>query len=193
MKKKIIIVITSIIIILTVLVIVIFVNDELRFKLSYEYINYMEYDNGKTIKVNIPLNNNIKYLQDDEIIDFLKSGTGIIYFGYNTCPWCRNIIEILLETANEKDVNTIYYVNTHDDLSKIKDELYELLDEYLKEDDKLNKRLSVPDVYFVKNGKIITHHVGTVDGYKNPYSGMNDSQINELKDIYKRGIEMINK
>ena len=191
MKKKIFIIgIISLIIIL--IGIICYSSDSIRFKVSYEYINIVEYDNGKTIKVDIPVNNGIKYLANDEIIDFFKTGTGIVYFGYNTCPWCRNIIEPLIEVASEENINTIYYVNSKNDLSKIKKDLYKILDDYLKTDpETLEKRLAVPDVYFIKDGKIMFHHIGTVESYKNPYNRMNNKQIKELKEIYRSGIEVI--
>ena len=191
MKKKIFII--GIIFLIIILIGIIYYNsDSIRFKVSYEYINIVEYDNGKTIKVDIPVNNGIKYLANDEIIDFFKTGTGIVYFGYNTCPWCRNIIEPLIEVASEENINTIYYVNSKNDLSKIKKDLYKILDDYLKTDpETLEKRLAVPDVYFIKDGKIMFHHIGTVESYKNPYNRMNNKQIKELKEIYRSGIEVI--
>ena len=191
MKKKIFII--GIIFLIIILIGIIYYNsDSIRFKVSYEYINIVEYDNGKTIKVDIPVNNGIKYLANDEIIDFFKTGTGIVYFGYNTCPWCRNIIEPLIEVASEENINTIYYVNSKNDLSKIKKDLYKILDDYLKTDpETLEKRLAVPDVYFIKDGKIMFHHIGTVESYKNPYNRMNNKQIKELKEIYRSGIEAI--
>lgn len=190
MKKK--IIITSIIlIIVTITCFCLYQVDSIRFKFSYEYINLLEYNNGKKIKVNIPWNNQIKYLKENEVIDFLNSETGIIYFGYNDCPWCRNIVEPLLEIAEEENIDTVYYVDTHS-IKSITDDLYKVLNDYLKTDPETNKkRLAVPDVYFIKEGKIMTHHIGTVDSYNNSYLGMNKTQIEELKDIYRKGIEMI--
>ena len=108
MKKKIIIIIPIMIILVSIICFVTYQDDQLRFKLSYEYINYMEYDNGKKIKVSIPSNNKIKYVSNTEILDILDSKTGIIYFGYNTCPWCRNAAPILIEAAKENNIETIY-------------------------------------------------------------------------------------
>lgn len=191
MKKKIIIVTISITLLL-IIGLVSYSNDAIRFKISYEYINAVEYSNGKKIKVSIPLNNQIKYLNNNDIITFLKEGTGIIYFGYNTCPWCRNIVEPLLEVADENSIDKVYYVDIHH-ISKIKKEIINILDDYLRLDEETNtKVLAVPDVYFIKNGKILTHHIGTVDSYKNPYLGMNNKQKEELKRIYNEGIEAIN-
>ena len=192
MKKKIIIIISIILIISLIFTIIYKTNDQFRFKLSYEYINLVDYDNGKKIKVNIPYNNHIKYLENDEIITFLTKKTGIIYFGYNTCPWCRNIVEPLIETINKNHINNLYYVDVNKGIKGISNKLLEILDSTLDQDNSEKKGLNVPAVYFVKNGKIVCHHIGTIDGYNNPYKSMTTKQQNELKKIYERGIEAIN-
>ena len=191
MKKKVLIIL--IVVFITFIIgLICFQTDSIRFKISYEYINLVEYNNGKKIKVNIPIDNKIKYIRDKEIIDFFENGTGIIYFGYNTCPWCRNILEPLIEVVKEEKVDTIYYVNSKKEISNIRKDLYKILDNHLKIDPDTNKkRLAVPDVYFIKNGKIISHHVGTVESYINPYNEMTNKQKKELKEIYRKKIEAI--
>ena len=99
---------------------------------------------------------------------------------------------ILVDSVRENKIDTLYYVDIHSvDISSIKNELYEILDPYLREDDEGNKRLSVPDVYVVKDGEIMGHHIGTVESYKNPYNGMSDEQKEELKEIYNDLIKEI--
>lgn len=191
MKKKLII-IGTILLCLVVIGIFLYSQDNIRFKISYEYVNLSEYSNGKKIKVKIPINNKVKYVGKNEVLELLKSGTGVIYFGYNTCPWCRNAVPILVDSVRENKIDTLYYVDIHSvDISSIKNELYEILDPYLREDDEGNKRLSVPDVYVVKDGEIMGHHIGTVESYKNPYNGMSDEQKEELKEIYNDLIKEI--
>lgn len=192
-KKWIFITLASILVIFIIGVIVILTNDELRFKFEYGMINYIPYENGEKIVIDIPFNNGIKYLEGDEIIDTFRNETGIIYLGYSSCPWCRNIIEPLIEVAKENDIDTIYYVNVyHEKFDSIKDELKEILNDYLRVDEETNQKVfATPDVYFIKDGEIKTHHISTVKSYRNPYRGMNDEQIKELKAIYQAGIEEI--
>ena len=45
----------------------------------------------------------------------------------------------------------------------------------------------------MKDGKVTTHHIGTIDTYRNPYQKMDKNQKEELKEIYKSGIEEIKK
>ena len=178
--------------ILTGITLYIISKDNFRFKLDYEIANFNEYSNGKKIKVNIPFNNRIKYIDSEKLLNILKKGTGIVYFGYSTCPWCRNSVPILIDTCLKNDIDVIYYVDIHSvNLSSIKDELFMLLDSYLRVDENGNKRLAVPVVYAVKKGKIKGHHIGTVSSYKNPTKGMNKKQKKELEKIYTNLIKEI--
>ena len=183
MKKSTIIVLI-IAAILTLITLYARTRDNIKFKLSYEYVNYTKYGN-KYIKVNIPINNRIKYLNEKELIKFLKSGTGILYFGYNTCPWCRNSVPVLIDAAIDNDLKTIYYADIHEIRNKeVRKELYEILDPYLRVNDEGKKSLAVPDVYAIKKGKVKGHHIGTVESYKDPTAGMSKKQKKELKKIY---------
>lgn len=193
MKKKLII-IGSVLLFLILVVFFCYQNDNIRFKISYGYINYIEYSNGKKIKVDIPFDNKIHYLNEKDVIEFLTSGTGLIYFGYNTCPWCRNSVPILIEAAKENNLNTIYYADVHKlNIKSIRKELYGKLDSYLEENDEGNKVLGVPHIFSVKNGKILGNHVGTVDSYHNPYQKMTEEEKEELLTIYKDLIMEMNK
>lgn len=189
MKKKIII-ISVILVLLGIISFCLYQNDSIRFKISYEYINMVEYNNGKKIKISIPYDNRIKYLNEDNIMKYLKEETGIFYFGYNTCPWCRNAIPVLIDTVKENNIKTIYYIDIHKiNISNIKKELFEYLGDNLREDEEGNKGLAVPDVYFIKEGKIIGNHIGTVDSYYNPYKEMTNAQKEELSNIYESFIK----
>lgn len=154
----------------------------------------MEYDNGKKIKVSIPINNKIKYISNNELVDILNSKTGIIYFGYNTCPWCRNAIPVLIDTIRKNNIEKVYYADIHKlKLSEIKEELYLKLDSYLELNEEGIKGISVPSVYFLVNGKIVCNHTGTVDSYHNPYNEMTEDEKKELSNIYNNCIEEMKK
>jgi len=182
MKKKLLYVLLVLLFISICFSIYVYFHDSTRFYLSYTIYNYFPYENGKYIKVDIPVNNKVQYLRDEEIFSFFESGTGVIYFGYPECPWCRNIVGPLTRASLDTET-LLYYVDVHKLTNR--DKLFKILDEYLKEDDEGNKKLYVPDVYFVKDGKILSHHLGSVDSYKNPYLGMNEEQEKELISIYK--------
>lgn len=102
-------------------------NDSLKFKQEYESLNgKTSFLNNKYSKLNISVNNPIKYSNYDEIINLIKRGTGIIYLGFPECPWCRSALPVLLDVSKNNNVETIYYLN-------IKNER----DSYIVEDDKV--------------------------------------------------------
>lgn len=151
-------------------------NDGKRFSEEYSTIKVSE-------------KNPMVYKTDKEIIDILKSGTGIIYFGFPECPWCQNAVPVLIEAAKEMDIKEIYYFDPKEiranDTNTYK-EIVKLLGDNLTSDENGNKKLYVPDVYFVSDGKIVGHHFKTVDTQTDPKnSPLTNDQKTELKNIYK--------
>lgn len=184
-------------------------EDGIKFKNEYESLNNRVNSNNNKLypKVSISKNNVVKYSSYDEVLEILKSGSGVIYFGYPECPWCRNLVPVLLSAAKESELDTIYYLNIKndrdllilDDESKIKTEkegskkyfellkaLDSILDDYVltsndgKEVSAGHKRIYVPLVVFVKDGKIIAHHTDTVSSQKDPYVALTDREEEEL-------------
>ena len=90
-------------------------ESEKKFKTEFETLNGTANPDGIThITVTIPEDNNVEYitLKDaDKMLDASENKSGIILFGYAANPWGRNLIPLLLEVANEKELDKIYYVN----------------------------------------------------------------------------------
>lgn len=193
-------------------------TDAIKFKEEYESLNGEKgYGDNINPEVKISKKNVVKYVDADKVIDILDNGTGIIYFGYPSCPWCRNAVPVLLEAAEELNVKDIYYMNLKDerdtievmedgtlkttkegseDYKKLLERLDSILDEYVLGDLNGNevktgeKRIFVPLVVFVRDGKIVGFHADTVSSQTNPYVALNEDQKNELLDIY---IDLIHK
>lgn len=160
-------------------------TDGAKFEKEYEALN----ENG--IVVDIDTNSNIKYLELTEVIDLFENKTGVIYFGFPNCPWCRNMIPILLDVTKENH-EVLYYFNpsgvrgTNDEnFSK----LMTILDNYLTSNSEGVKTLYVPDVYFIKDGSIVGHHLGSAPTQTNPYELLTEEQKIELKNIYRNLIK----
>lgn len=193
------------------------ITDNIKFKTEYEKLNgeINEHNQKKYPEVDVPKDNVIKYLNVDEVLDILDSKTGVIYFGYPECPWCRNAIPVLLNAATATGLAQVYYYNANQiknikevddggnivETQKEKEGYRELLaaldsilDEYMltdkdgKEVDAGEKRIYVPLVVFVKDGKIIAHHDGTVDSQEDPYILLDDKQTEELYNAYVENI-----
>ena len=194
-------------------------TDALKFKEEYESLNGEKTQQGKTYpKVDISKDNPIKYADIDEIVKIINDGTGVIYFGFPNCPWCRSAVPALLNAASESGIDTIYYLNVTDvrdskvvdangkvvtekkgskDYPKLLKALDNYLDEYVIEDahgkkyKTGEKRIYVPLVVFVRNGKVIGTHLDTVESQKDPYKGLTDEQNEELSLIYYKFMNKI--
>lgn len=163
-------------------------SDGEKFKAEYEALN------NENVNINISKNNPIKYVTLDEVFDIIQNKTGVIYFGFPGCPWCRNMIPVLFEAAKNNNIDTIYYFNPRNVKKSDNDEynkLKEILNEYLFEDENGQKVLYVPDVYFIKDGKIVGHHLGTVDSQEEPTISLTEEEKNELLDIFNELFEKI--
>ena len=131
----------------------------------------------------------------------------MIYFGFPECPWCRNAVPVLIETAKEIGIDKIYYFNAlsirdkkhlnengkivvdeegTEEYKELVDLLYDYLGEYEGLNDSSIKRLYFPTVVFIKNGNILGMHIGTVNTQTDPSEELTTQQIEELKKIYTK-------
>lgn len=192
-------------------------SDGVRFKEEYEALNGSVNESNKMTypTVEVSDENPIRYLSDDEAAERLKNGTGLFYFGFSSCPWCRTMIPILLKAAGNTNLGEVNYVDiknirdqlTLDDNDKVVvtdegtngyKEILKVLDSvldpyYLKNKDGKNidtkeKRLYAPTVVVVKEGKILDIHVDTVSTQKTGYTPLTEKEQEELYNIYQKMI-----
>lgn len=186
-------------------------NDSLKFKEEYESLNGKDTGYNQTYQIlDIKSYNPMLYSNYNEIFEILEKGTGIIYFGFPECPWCRNLVPVLVSSALESKVDKIYYLNIKEDRNtltltkkgKIKTEkqgnenylkLVDILKNYLPVYDGLKdetiKRIYLPTVVFVKDGKVIGVQE-SLESYQkrvenNPFDPMTEAEQKELSDIFK--------
>ena len=192
-------------------------GDAISFKNEYESLNNVVREkDGRTIKeISIDANNPVDIVTEEEAIALLENGTGILYFGFPDCPWCRSMLPVLLSTLNNMSIEKLYYLNIssiRDTLAlgeknkvevkeegtqgyyKILELMNDVLDPYYltsedgKRIDTKEKRLMAPTVVAVKNGKIVDIHVGTVDSQE---SGYDDLSIEQQEELQNRFMELI--
>lgn len=131
----------------------------------------------------------ITFAFSDELLQEEKF-SGIIYYGYPNCPWCNEAVPLMNEIAKKYD-QSIFYVNkkSQDSLDHPEEEeqAVALLSKEitLEKDEEGNPHLYVPEVVVIKNGKITSHHMGTVDGHDAHERVMNEEEINQLRVIYE--------
>lgn len=132
----------------------------------------------------------------------------IIYLGFNPkfyeCPYCLEVIPILNEVALQEEIEVLYldiYAMRANDTKE-----YRLLISYIgyqtDNNDLLDdleirngkKTIIVPDVYAVKNGEIVSHHIATIKDEEGNYlKDLNDENTLKLKNIYENMINLIKK
>ena len=183
----------------------------IRFKKEYESLNGKKSESGKKyLDVTIRNSNKVVYASYSKIFEVLNA-SGVIYFGFPECPWCRNAVPVLLEAANEIGIDKIYYLNNKDDrdtkvlknnkivtekegssnYNKLIKKLGDNASIYESLNDDSIKRLYFPTVVVVKDGKIVDYIMGTVESQQNPYKALNSSQKKELKNKYIKAMRKV--
>ena len=187
-------------------------KDAIKFRNEYSELNGQinELNQKEYVNVSISDNNTVKYINEKKAVELLESGTGIIYFGFNKCPWCRSIVETLTNVCKDNN-ETLYYLDISDirstfelnegEVSKIKDgstgyyEILDILDEYLEDFsltdaagnvyDTGEKRLYAPTIVAFNNGSVTKMHVGTVSSQESGYDELTEEEIKEFSNIVK--------
>lgn len=188
-------------------------SDAIKFRNEYMELNdkYIESLGVSYPSINISETNTIKYITEKEAVKFLEEGTGIIYFGFSGCPWCRSLIPILTKISEEKN-ETIYYLDIlnirstfkveNSKLKKTREgtkEYYQILDildaeleDFYLEDEEGNKydtnekRLYAPTVIAIRNGEVTGIQVSTLKSQKSGFDKLTDDQTKELEGIIKK-------
>lgn len=123
-------------------------------------------DNERFYKeyTSVDVDNVYKYVTASETIELFKENQAIVLFGFKDCKWCQSYAPILDKVAKENGVETIYYCDIKKDRTNKTEEYNKLVDvlkNHLYEDDNGQKRIYVPDVYFIKDGNIVGHNNDT--------------------------------
>ena len=172
-------------------------TDAEKFKQEYESINGEELYGKKARKLTIPEDNPFVYSNAKEIVEKINNKeTFMVYFGFKTCPWCRSVIEELINVAQENNINKIYYVDVKDirdvkeldedgnvqttkegtkNYYKLLEELDSVLENYTletedgEEKELDEKRIYAPNVVAIVNGKAKEMKDGTPESLKDPF------------------------
>ena len=192
-------------------------SDAYKFKEEYESINNKDNGHGnKYRELNISSDNPFVYSTAEEILEKVNNKeTFIVYFGFKECPWCRSILEELIHSAQDKNVEKIYYVDVTDirDVKQVDEEnnivtvkegnkaYMELIEKFSnvlsnytlsKFDEKIDtgeKRIYAPNIIAVSNGKAIQMEEGISEELTDPYSKLTNKMkkytYNKFKCLFK--------
>ena len=190
-------------------------TDAYKFKVEYESLNNEDNGNGKKYReLDIDKKNRIIYSTAKEIVEKTENNeTFVVYFGFAKCPWCRSMIENLVDLSIENEIDiyyvdvleirdTIEYVDGELKTTKEGDEDYmkliELYGDVLSDynikngDEKINtgeKRIYAPNVIAVVNGEAKEMVEGVSEKLEDPFgeitNEMKSASIKQLKCIFK--------
>ena len=141
----------------------------------------------KSEYTNVTSDNPFVYRSVDQIINILEKGTGVVYLGFPECPWCQAYVPYVEEVAKKVGIDKVYYFNIKEDRKNNTEEyqkIVKILDVYLPNDDEGNKRIYVPAIIIVQNGKIVEFDDETskdTKGYKTPEEYWKNEDLDALK------------
>ena len=115
--------------------------------------------------------NRFVFASASEVLEKFESGSGLIFLGFQQCPWCQQLAPIVDDAAKAEGLDKIYYLDirhareTNDATYK---KLVEKLKPHLRTDQNGQPRVYVPDVTALKDGRVVGHFLQetTVDGEK---------------------------
>lgn len=194
--------------------------DSLKFKEEYESINgdIIEGTDYKVRTLNIPEDNPIVYAEANDIISMMDNNeTFVVYFGFNSCPWCRSVLPVLLDVAKDLNLKKIYYVdvkNIRDRLDVDEDgniitvkegsegyigllaRLDDVLEDYTleidgKEIETEEKKIYAPNVVSIVNGKAKELETGISDELDDPFMELTDKIKKETYNKFKCSIKCV--
>jgi thiol-disulfide isomerase/thioredoxin len=181
----------------------------MKFKQEYEALNGTDTGFGQNyVSLSVEEDNPVVYASFEDVMNTLD-GTGVILFGFPSCPWCRMAIPVLLEACNQENISKVLYFNASDlrdnkELDEnnqvittkeadpkyvtLMEKLYDHAEVYEGLNDETIKRLYFPTVIVVNKGEIILYHTSTVTSQTDPYKAMTTEQYDELLNIYRSAL-----
>ena len=193
-------------------------TDGIKFKEEYEKLNGKKNDQGKKYReITIDSKNKMVYKTTEEVLNLIdKKKSFVLYFGFDTCPWCRSVVPTLASISKELN-QKVYYIDVKDirdtyeldddnkpklvkkgskDYSKLLEKLEPVLEDYTLTDSDNNKievgekRIYAPNIISVINGEAKELTTGISDkqteGYMKLTKEMEKETYNKIKKILKQ-------
>ena len=192
--------------------------DGIKFKEEYEKLNGKKNDQGKKYReITIDSKNKMVYKTTEEVLNLIdKKKSFVLYFGFDTCPWCRSVVPTLASISKELN-QKVYYIDVKDirdtyeldddnkpklvkkgskDYSKLLEKLEPVLEDYTLTDSDNNKievgekRIYAPNIISVINGEAKELTTGISDkqteGYMKLTKEMEKETYNKIKKVLKQ-------
>lgn len=193
-------------------------TDGIKFKEEYEKLNGKKNDQGKKYReITIDSKNKMVYKTTEEVLNLIdKKKSFVLYFGFDTCPWCRSVVPTLASISKELN-QEVYYIDVKDirdtfeldddnkpklvkkgskDYSRLLEKLEPVLEDYTLTDSDNNeikvgeKRIYAPSIVSVIDGKAKELTTGIsdkqTDGYMKLTKEMEKETYNKIKKVLKQ-------
>ena len=193
-------------------------TDGIKFKEEYEKLNGKKNDQGKKYReITIDSKNKMVYKTTEEVLNLIdKKKSFVLYFGFDTCPWCRSVVPTIASISKELN-QEVYYIDVKDirdtfeldddnkpklvkkgskDYSKLLEKLEPVLEDYTLTDSDNNeikvgeKRIYAPSIVSVIDGKAKELTTGIsdkqTDGYMKLTKEMEKETYNKIKKVLKQ-------
>lgn len=138
--------------------------------------------------VGLSENSVLQTIYFEEAKALIEGGTGVLALGFPSCQWCQEAFPILDNVASDLNVNNVYYLNVRGLTRGEEDTEYEqiadLLQDYMGTNEEGEMVIYVPDVFFIKDGEVIAHHLGTTEDHDAHERQMTEDEIEELTNTY---------
>lgn len=193
-------------------------TDGIKFKEEYEKLNGKKNNQGKKYReITIDSKNKMVYKTTEEVLNLIgKKKSFVLYFGFDTCPWCRSVVPTIASISKELN-QEVYYIDVKDirdtfeldddnkpklvkkgskDYSKLLEKLEPVLEDYTLTDSDNNeikvgeKRIYAPSIVSVIDGKAKELTTGIsdkqTDGYMKLTKEMEKETYNKIKKVLKQ-------
>ena len=160
-----------------------------------EAVDLSGYDSmAELLYVSNPGNLNTKSMMVDttvaEIVEMMKDKkTFVLFASFENCPYCNRLIPYLNDALAKRGVYA-GYLDTRKNpewQNNMEIDDYDLFvryfGEFLSLDAEGKKHLYTPDLYFVRNGRVVAHHQGVIEGADDPDLPLTSEQEKMLYDL----------
>lgn len=124
--------------------------------------------------------------------------TGILYIGFPSCPYCKEVKPIVYGIKEEYNCNFKYIKLRDKNNNKLfsdkdKKNVYKYFSEYMDKNNDGTYTIYAPLVVVVKKGKVIDAHLSTVDGHDAHIASMTEEQKEEFITIIRTLFDEVSK
>lgn len=131
---------------------------------------------------------NMYHIDATEIVNALvEHEPGVYYFGFENCPWCRELLPILDNQLEKNHVKAFTVDTKSNEFSNgDKRKIETFFEKYTGESD-----LTVPFTVFINSAQKVRYNIGTVPEHNAPERRLTKKQKEQLIDLLNDSIKFV--